>query len=188
MDKKNLKKYLDTMTENSISEFKIGKIYTNFIDTNLSKQQFYKVLDSFNTIEKKYKTYSSWKYFNYTLNLYENNREYYYIDNIIWKDILSNNNIDIIAIQYDKRIIEPIEFPSTKQYHNNENIEEMMISIKNNIKLYFQIKDNSNYQIYIKFQNKKIMIEQLTDLLELINNITFILDSNKYLNNDSYMI
>lgn len=178
MDKKNLDKLINDSIECNLTLIKIGKKKTNNnYNLNLSKNIFDKLLELFLNNSKKYNSYYSYKYYNYSMDIYQKKRLYSLKETKNWYELFKTSNINIIGINSNNIKIEPIDYPSISDYHNIEFIEEITITIKNNIVIHYQIKNDNLYQIYLSFNSDKDILKLKNDLEEIINTINFVINS-----------
>lgn len=175
MDKKNLDKLVKQSTNSTITYIKIGnKISNNNYDLNIDKKIFLKLLEILDNNSKKYQSYYSYKYYHYSMDIYDKKREYYSKTTQNWFEIFNNDVINMIGINSLKNKIQPIEYPSIIDYHNIEFIEEITLNIKN-ITVHFVVK-NEYFQIYLSYLPN---IDITNNLIEIINTIQYTFLDNK---------
>lgn len=186
-----LNKFIKDTPKNSISEFKIGNRTKHYFDTNLEKSQFYDILQVYSKNVKFYhKKIISFKYYNNVLDIVNDKRFYYCLNNYILKDIEVGEK-DILAVNYQKELLSSFDMPSIHSYHNNESIEEVSIELHKNICICFRIINNNVYQIYIIHSKKEECSDKFYSvILEILNNIHYLMNkenNNKNNNIEKYI-
>tara|TARA_B100001758_G_scaffold79763_1_gene67592 strand:+ start:647 stop:1225 length:579 start_codon:yes stop_codon:yes gene_type:complete len=185
-----IKKLLKEIPEHNNCSFKIGKSTKHYFNTNLSKAQFYDILEIYSKNAKKnnYIKKSSFKYYNRVLDIVNGKQNYYELNNFICKELSIGDN-KFLLVSDKKDLIPLIEMPSINLYHNSEIIEEIIIELSHNLKLYFRKINNEIYQICIDIVRKNNEdVERISSvIMETLNNINYLLnetssDIHKYIN------
>ena len=169
-----IKKIFSKGHQNSIWNIILGSKTTSHIfNTNINKSTFYEFLKLFTDYtDIKYNRYKCYKDLNNIYKINNNNSYYYSQTNNQWFDIIRNTNFDIIGINYINNSLPKSDFKLLTEYHSENCIEEIILTLYNNINLCFEISNNTNYKIYIQIDSKndinKLTIQNISKILETL--------------------
>ena len=172
-----IKKIFSKGHQDGIWDVVLGsKITSHIFDTNINKSTFYEFIKLFNDYTNiKYNKYKCYKHLNTIYKISKNNSYYYLETNNQWFDIIRStdiNNLDIIGINYISYPLPKHNFKLLTEYHSENWVEEIILTLYNNINLCFEITNNTNYKIYIQIDSKndinKLTINKISQILETL--------------------
>jgi hypothetical protein len=157
-----------------------------FLDTALNKKKYYRFQNVIKALthNKQKKFISSVKMYNNYEEVQSGQKIYYYDKNIKKMSPGVYNKLHYIIKNYDNKILDPIEFPDLKIYHNEYNETSYRYRympdnrVVNSIDIYFSNiqKDNkTNLNIFLKFKvsnkNKNHILKNVTTIFNKLSHI-----------------
>jgi len=160
------------LTDFNLIKINYGKKNDIYFDINLNENNFNKVLENYT----KYYNYEAFKQIEYSNNnkklVIMKHKKYLLENTFIDNQVISLDNVDILITKEVEKKTACSEFSCTKEFHNIQNIETVLVNLNDYCKLMFANKDNINsITIIIKNTNSKNNKLNVNEVTSFISNL-----------------